>query len=221
MNPKYLPGIALPETVRAEPDLSAAVKDATLLVFVLPHEFLDQACKTIKSVLDNSEPDIRSRVRAISLIKGLLPSSSGDPHGIELPSEHIRNALSPEDEPISVSVLSGANIALEIAKGQLTESTLGFDSISAPDVPLWTALFNDPRCFRIGHAFDLAGVELCGALKNVVALAAGIASGLGAGSNTRATVIRLGLVEMKRFADSYFGGMKMSTLFESCGVAVG
>ncbi|KAI9018924.1 NAD-dependent glycerol-3-phosphate dehydrogenase C-terminus-domain-containing protein [Hyaloraphidium curvatum] len=218
-NPKYLPGISLPTNVVADPDLASAVNGATMLVFVLPHEFLESACITVQSVLEAYPASFRGRVKAVSLIKGLLPSSLHDPTKIELPSEHIRNVLSPPDRRLSVSVLSGANIAAEIAREQPTESTLGFDSASAADVPLWMALLDNGTYFRVSSIDDLKGVELCGALKNVVALAAGFVEGLKMGSNAKATMIRLGLLEMKRFADRYYGGMKSATLLESCGVA--
>lgn len=213
-NPKYLPGIPLPRNLTADPNLASAVRGATALVFVLPHEFLASTCLAIRETLNN-EPT-KGKVKAVSLIKGLVTSDR-----FELPSQYISRTLSRDPQHlVPVSVLSGANISSEIAKEQFTESTLGYSTLSSPFNPLWTRLFTTPY-FRVQAVNDIAGVELCGALKNIVALAAGFAAGLGAGSNTRATVIRLGMVEMKRFADAYFGGMDNATLLESCGVAVG
>ena len=83
---------------------------------------------------------------------------------------------------------------------------------------LLQSVFNDP-CFQVSMVNDVPGVEICGAIKNTVALGAGFVDGLGHGDNSKAAVIRIGLMEMKRFIQEYFPKAKDSTFFESCGVA--
>jgi glycerol-3-phosphate dehydrogenase (NAD+) len=79
-------------------------------------------------------------------------------------------------------------------------------------------LFNYPT-FRCAVVNDPVGVELCGALKNVVAIGAGFCDGLSYGMNTKAAIIRIGLVEMYRFCKKFYSGVNQATFFESCGVA--
>lgn len=209
---RYLPGVVLPENVYAEPDLATAAKDATLLVFVIPHQFVKRTCETLKG-------HISAKCRAISLIKGIDASANG----ISLISDLISSSLG-----IDVSVLMGANIANEVAQEQFCESTVGYRV--AANAAVFKILL-DTKYFLVNCVDDVEGVELCGALKNVVAVAAGIVDGLGLGENTKAAVIRIGLVEMKNFAGVFTslngggkgGGAgfqdKWETYFESCGVA--
>ncbi|KAI8097662.1 glycerol-3-phosphate dehydrogenase [NAD+] [Halteromyces radiatus] len=199
-NPKYLAGIRLPDNIIAEPDLIKACRDATVLVFVLPHQFVRGVCDDL--VTSSFSPD----TKAISLIKGL----DIKPNGITLFSEEIGRRLHLKD----VAVLSGANIASEVAQEHFCETTIG----SRADGQLFYQLFNTPY-FRVNVIRDYVGVELCGALKNVVAVAAGISDGLDYGSNTKAALIRIGLMEMRKFGKSFFGGVEDNTFFESCGVA--
>ncbi|KAK9722094.1 glycerol-3-phosphate dehydrogenase [Basidiobolus ranarum] len=199
-NVKYLPGIKLPESIVAVPDLLECVKDATTLIFVVPHQFLNGICKTL---LGNIRPD----AKAISLIKGLDASSTG----LRLFSQAIAESLN-----IEVSVLSGANIANEVAEGYFCETTIG--SNRSEDGEVFYKLFNTPT-FRVTVVDDVAGVEICGALKNIVAVGAGIIDGLKLGENTKAAIMRIGLMEMKQFACTFWTGVREETFYESCGVA--
>lgn len=141
--------------------------------------------------------------------------------GLKLISKLIEDALG-----IDVSVLSGANIADEVAREHFCESTLGYRSDAS--VQPWLALFHTPR-FRVSAVKDPYGVELCGALKNIVALGAGFADGLDCGANTKAAIIRIGLLEICHFCrhfcrlaeniDRSADCPQMATFFESCGVA--
>ena len=139
-----------------------------MLIFVLPHQFLRRICPDI---LRSMAP----RCKAISLIKG-IEFEAGRP---KLISSMIHEALS---AAVPVSVLMGANVASEVAKDEFCEATIGCADAAA--AAAWRLLFDLPT-FRIQTVDDVAGVELCGALKNVVALGAGFCDGLGLGGNTK------------------------------------
>jgi glycerol-3-phosphate dehydrogenase (NAD+) len=110
----------------------------------------------------------------------------------------------------------GANVAPEIAAGQPTESTVG---ARTPELgQLWKSVFFTSK-FLVQDVGDNVGVELCGALKNIVAIACGFVDGLGYGSNTKATMMRLGLVEMQHFCKIFYPTTRTRTFFESCGIA--
>lgn len=200
-NVKYLPGYKLPSNVIAVPDLLEAVKGADILIFCVPHQFLGRMLKAIK------EQGLAPGAMAVSLIKGI----DFDENGVVLISNMICKALD-----IDCSVLMGANVANEVAAGDFCESTLGCSDLRHGAV--LRELFNAPT-FRVEVALDPHGVEMCGALKNVVALGAGFCDGLSYGGNTKAAIIRIGLIEMKKFCFKYFDGVKEDTFFESCGVA--
>ncbi|CDS06950.1 hypothetical protein LRAMOSA09473 [Lichtheimia ramosa] len=200
-NVKYLAGVTLPSNVVAIPDVVEACKDATLIVFVLPHQFVRGVCEKMKG-------HFAPNARAISLIKGLEITSDGT----RLFSEEISRVLD-----IPCSALSGANIADEVAREKFCESTVGCTNMQ--DGAVFHKLFDTPY-FRINVIQDHVGVQLCGALKNVVAVGAGLSDGLGYGSNTKAAIIRRGLMEMRKFGQTFFGDVvKTETFFESCGVA--
>lgn len=158
-NVKYLPGIKLPENILAVTDLIEACADATLVIFVTPHQFIESICYQIKNA-------ISPNARGISLMKGVETG----PDGMILLSKRIEDLLK-----IDMSVLMGANIANEVAKEQFCESTLGYKNKES--ALIWKKLFNT-NYFRVNCIDDIEGVELCGALKNIVALAAGFCDGL-------------------------------------------
>lgn len=197
-NVKYLPGVKLPENVIAVPDLVEATKDADILIFVLPHQFVAKVCDQLKG-------NIKKDAFACSLIKGVDASQGG----IQLVSRMIYKALD-----IDVSVLMGANIASEVARDDFCESTLG--ARSEVNGQILYDLFHRHH-FRISVTKDAATVEVCGAIKNIIAVAAGFCDGLGYGSSTKAAVMRIGLLEMCKFAAQYYKGVRMDTFLESCG----
>ena len=109
-NVKYLPGIKLPDNVRANPDLVNSARDADMLVFVVPHQFVPGICSQLKG-------NLKPEAMGLSLIKGLEAKAGGK---LELISHSIAESLG-----IPMSVLMGANIATEVAKECHCEATLG------------------------------------------------------------------------------------------------
>ncbi|KAI4459087.1 glycerol-3-phosphate dehydrogenase [Holotrichia oblita] len=200
-NVKYLPGHKLPENVVAIPDIIEAAREADILIFVVPHQFIRTICSTLLG-------KIKPTAIGLSLIKGFDQAEGG---GIELISHIISKHLK-----IQCAVLMGANLAGEVADEKFCETTIGCrDSRLAP-------LLRDiiqTDYFRVVVVDDEDAVEICGALKNIVACGAGFVDGLGLGDNTKAAVIRLGLMEMIKFVDVFYPGSKLATFFESCGVA--
>ncbi|XP_078084310.1 glycerol-3-phosphate dehydrogenase [NAD(+)], cytoplasmic-like [Mustelus asterias] len=200
-NVKYLPGHKLPENVRAVPDITEAANGADLFVFVVPHQFIGPLCDKMKS-------HVKANAIGISLIKGV----DEGPDGLKFISHIIHEKLG-----IDMSVLMGANIANEVADEKFCESTIG--SKNKTHGELFKNLMQTPN-FRITVVEESDTVELCGALKNIVAVGAGFCDGLDYGDNTKAAVIRLGLMEMLSFAKLYCKGpVTSATFLESCGVA--
>ncbi|CAG9832077.1 unnamed protein product [Diabrotica balteata] len=200
-NVKYLPGHKLPSNVVAVPDVVDAAKDADVLIFVVPHQFIRTLCATLLG-------KIKPTAVALSLIKGFDRAKGG---GIDLISHIITRHLK-----IPCSVLMGANLAGEVADEKFCETTIGCKDVSLG--PLLRDIIQTDY-FRVVVVDDEDTVEVCGALKNIVACGAGFVDGLGLGDNTKAAVIRLGLMEMVKFVDVFYPGGKLATFFESCGVA--
>jgi len=201
-NVKYLPGRKLPTNIIAVPDILEAAQDADILIIVLPHQFVARALKPLTGKL-------KPGAQGISLVKGfdILPEG-----GIQLISKEIKKHLN-----IPISVLMGANLAGEVADGQFCETTIG--CCDQQMGPIFKVLFETPN-FRVTVVDDTATVEICGALKNIVACAAGFVQGLGLGDNTKSAVIRIGLMEMIKYTKEFGGdSLKLETFFESCGVA--
>ncbi|KAI9072500.1 hypothetical protein K1719_045509 [Acacia pycnantha] len=200
-NVKYLPGIKLGKNVVADPDLENAVKDANMLVIVTPHQFVEGICKRLAG-------KIKAEAEAISLVKGME---------VKVDGPRMMSTLISQQLGINCSVLMGANIANEIGQEKFSEATVGYRQNKGA-AESWVQLFNTPY-FNVTSVQDVEGVELCGTLKNVVAVAAGFVDGLEMGNNAKAAIMRIGLEEMKAFSKLLFPTVKDSTFFESCGVA--
>lgn len=171
----------------------------------MPHQFLPPVIKEL------SQPGVLTKgARAISAIKGIE---------VDLKNHEIHTYPSILEKKLGLpcSALGGANIALEVAKEEFCETTVGCPS--PEDCALWEAVFST-KMFRVHAVTDVAGVSLSGALKNVVALAAGFVDGLDMGGNTKSAVIRAGLLEMQAFTLEFFPSATPETFsHHSAGVA--
>ena len=177
-NSRYLPGCTLPPGLRATADLEKAVHDADLLVVGVPtHGF--------RVILGQARPYLRPWIPVVSLAKGF----EHDP--LLRMTQVIRDAL--PGHP--AAALTGPNLAREIMAGQAAASVIATEDLAVARA-LQSVL--QRGLFRIYTNHDVIGCELGGALKNVVAIATGIAQGLGVGDNTRAAVMTRGLAELSR-----------------------
>ncbi|KAL9100811.1 MAG: hypothetical protein Q9163_003859 [Psora crenata] len=232
-NVKYLPNVPLPTNIHANPSLQDSVKDSSILIFNLPHQFINKLCEDMKGF-------ILPYARGISCIKGVNVSSED----VSLFSESIGEKLG-----IYCGALSGANIANEVALEKFSETTIAYDpppmdsrnptpkgptpksseldlkqitehkdskgrtsrvkltaqpsELPPLDHDVMKALFHR-HYFHVHVVSDVAGVSLGGALKNIVALTAGFVAGLQWGDNAKAAIMRVGLLEMVKFGKMFF-----------------
>ncbi|KAJ7593281.1 NAD-dependent glycerol-3-phosphate dehydrogenase N-terminus-domain-containing protein [Mycena floridula] len=211
-NERYLPNVELPSNLVAVSDLAQVVQGATLLLFVVPHQFLPDVFQVLKK-----PGTISKGARAISAIKGVdvqLFQGSDNQKQAEI---YTYPSVIEKELNILCSALGGANIALDVGRGEFCETTIGVPS--SKDAALWHAVFDGPA-FRVHPIEDVAGVSLSGALKNVVALSAGFVDGMGLGGNTKAAILRIGLLEMSTFTLEFFPGSSPLTFsHHSAGMA--
>lgn len=183
INQKFLPGRRIPDSVSASNDLAATLQGAQIVVSVMP----SQHCRVL---FDRMRPLIQPQSLIVSATKGLEEDS------LQRMTEVITQVLTREDGSApAVGALSGPSFAQEVARGDPTAIT-----IASKDAALLRTVqqeFSDSS-FRIYTNHDVIGVELGGALKNIVAIAAGISDGLGFGHNSVAALITRGLAEMTR-----------------------
>jgi len=178
-NERYLPGVRFPPSLRIQPDLATAVADhADLLVCVPSHAF--------RETLRRIAPLLGADSRVAWATKGFEQGSGALPHEV---------ARAELGDLVPLAVLSGPTFAREVGAGLPTAMTVAStDDGFAADL----AARLSGHGFRAYTATDLAGVEVGGATKNVLAIGAGIADGLGYGANARVALITRGLAEMTR-----------------------
>jgi glycerol-3-phosphate dehydrogenase (NAD(P)+) len=180
-NRVYLPGVIIPEGLRATDDIEEAVRKSRYILNVVPAQFT-------RSVFSGAVRHMHEDVIIISASKGIE-------QGTLLTVSSIMNEISGSPG----AVLSGPSFAREVIKKFPTAVTL---ATANPDTGLLLQEIFNTNYFRVYTLADVIGVELGGALKNVVAIASGICDGLGLGHNARAALITRGLAEITRLGES-------------------
>ena len=183
-NSHFLPGINLPTTIVATTDLKAALDQATVLLFVLPTKAIRSVARQVASYLSQSD--------AHPL---LVHATKGLEQGTHLRVSQMIEAEIPRQDYQDLVVLSGPSHAEEVARHDLTTVTAACPNLQAAEKV--QALFKN-HYFRIYTNTDVVGVEMGAALKNIIALGAGVLAGAGYGDNAKAALVTRGLAEISR-----------------------
>ncbi len=184
-NSAYLPGINLPRSVTATSDLAEAVTGASLVFLAVPSQ-------TLRENLRALEPALSEDAALVSLMKGVEKGTN-----LRM-SQVIEETL--DMDPDRIAVVSGPNLALEIAQEQPTAAVASSRSLELAQT---VAMASAAPYFKTFVNVDVIGTEFGGVLKNLIALAIGIVDGVGYGENTKASIITRGLVEMTDFAVAF------------------
>ncbi len=180
-NRKYLPGVPIPQGLRILPDLEQALADAELVFVAVPSQHLRGVVRRIAGLQAG-----RRRAMVVSVAKGLEQQT------LKRMSQVIREELG-ATQPLAV--LSGPTIASEVARRRPASVVVASGSREVAERVQGLCVSSQLRIYTCG---DVSGVELGGALKNPIAIAAGVCDGLALGSNAKAALITRGVVEMSR-----------------------
>jgi len=203
-NIRYLPRLALPKSMLITDNLEQAIKFSSVILISVPsHAF--------RATLENIKPFISSNTQIAWATKGFNPADGA------LLNHVVEQVFSPE---VNCAVLSGPTFAKEVAAGLPTAITIA--STTPQFSEQISTLLHNP-CFRTYTSNDIVGVQVGGAVKNVLAIAAGIADGLGFGANTRSALITRGLQEIIRLglklggqADTFMGLAGLGDIILTC-----
>jgi glycerol-3-phosphate dehydrogenase (NAD(P)+) len=182
-NTVYLPGVSFPESVRPTSSLGAACGGADVLLFVCPSGGVRTLAEAVRAELGGTPL--------------VVCAAKGVEQGTLLTMSAILEQVLGDDHRSRVAVLSGPSFAREVGLGVPTAVTAAAGDVAVAEAV--QRVFNGPT-FRVYTATDVVGVEIGGAVKNVIALAAGVSDGLGFGHNSRAALITRGLAEITRLA---------------------
>jgi glycerol-3-phosphate dehydrogenase (NAD(P)+) len=186
-NSDYLPGINLPRTLWASPNVEEVLDGAEMVFISVPSQSLRANLVAVRDL-------IPAEAIVVSLMKGVERGTA------RRMSQVIREELGAD--PAQVAVISGPNLALEIAKEEPTASVVSSENLETATLVAMAARTDYLRSFV---NTDVVGTEFGGVLKNLIAVAIGIVDGVGYGENTKASIITRGLVEMTDFAVAYGG----------------
>ncbi len=202
-NVRLLPGVPIPESVELTTDIARAAGGADLWIAAIPTVYLRETLRRIAPALRADKP-------VLSLAKGLEVDT------FLRPTEIIRQVLGVRHG----AVLSGPSHAEEVSRGMPASLVAASADL---DLARWLQQSFSSERFRVYTSLDVVGVELAGALKNVVGIAAGISDGLGFGDNAKSALLTRGLVEMARFGvalgadhETFFGLAGMGDLITTC-----
>lgn len=196
-NTRFLPGYTLPEEIEFDAEDATAMKGAELLVSAVP-------CQFMRSVWERLKPHVPDGVPIVSVAKGVEQGTAFRP------TEILSEILGTDR---TYAVLSGPTIADELIRSlPATACAASSDPVIAREIQ---ETFNT-AAFRVYTNDDVIGVEIAGALKNVIAIAAGIIDGTGAGDNAKAALVTRGLAEIKRLGVAL--GAKEQTFFGLSGL---
>ena len=194
-NLQYLPGIKIPSNVIADNSLKNVLANSEMIIAAVPSEFLRKTIKEIKPYFNNQI--------VVSVTKGMEHESC----------KRMSQIIEDELGKIKIAVISGPNHAEEVSSKMPTASVVASkDKVTNKAV---AETFATPY-FKLYQLNDVAGVEICGALKNISAIATGVCDGFGFGDNARASIITLGLMEMNNFGRHF--GAKRGTVYGLAGV---
>lgn len=180
-NERYLPGIPLPDNLGADPDLESALSGAELVVLVVPSQAMREVATRVVDLV-SSDALFCSATKGIELGSLMMMSE-------------VLEEVFPEDRHGRLTFLSGPSFAVEVARGQPTAVTIASKDLGAAEQV--QQAFHTPT-FRPYSTDDVPGVEIGGCVKNVVAIATGLADGLGFEMNARAALVTRGLAEITR-----------------------
>jgi len=180
-NSTYLAGYTLPAAVFATNDLAEAIEGADLVIVAVP-------ARHLRSVMEGAGPSMASGPLVLSLTKGIEPTTG------KRMTEVLREVLT-DREASAIGVLSGPNLAHELMAGHPSATCVAFSDVMHAE-SVQQLLMSDR--LRVYTSPDVIGCEIGGAVKNVIAIAAGVADGLGFGMNTKAALITRGLAELSR-----------------------
>lgn len=188
-NTRYLPGITLPENITATSNIETALQNANEVLLVVPSG-------AISSIIDKIKPLLPQNAKLAIASKGF------EPNHMKLLHQVAQEKLGANS---TACILSGPTFATEVAKGLPSAITVA--SKNADYAMNFASYLSNDR-FRAYTSSDVTGVEVGGAVKNVMAIAAGISDGLGFGANTRAALITRGLAEITRLGTTLGGHME-------------
>ncbi|MBN3039388.1 MAG: NAD(P)-dependent glycerol-3-phosphate dehydrogenase [Candidatus Omnitrophica bacterium] len=181
-NPKFLPGFEIPRGIYFSADINLAVQQARLIILAVPSHFL-------RDVLSQIKKESLSEAVVLSAVKGIENDT------LMRMSEVAEDVLG----PLNKAALSGPTISCEVARGIPATCVVASEKRELART-VQDVLMNER--FRVYTSGDIVGVELGGALKNVIAIACGISDGLGFGANTKAAILTRGLVEICRLGQA-------------------